>query len=301
MPLRRTPETGGICPTERTGGVDWFRYRVDELRSVRAAREAAEGIQAEDVQRASKRKPWKFNGYEGWATESLRYGLRGGKLLWETSGLTAHSTWTRMPLSGGTAMRVDLQTTLRLSQSRMGFGKLCLPLAATTPPYLLPRGLPVWVKSGAGGWWHGQVAHRTNPSHMRLYDKGGESRTAEPGKLWRLELEAKYGHAEALCREKGEEMRSPEWCANYAVSQWLSAGCYWPVPADAVAGLRVRAPDMPPSTAGALAIWLTRTVKPVIPRLLTVFTVAEVLSMLGLDDVALPRRGRHDDDGSLPS
>jgi len=42
------------------------------------------------------------------------------------------------------------------------------------------------------------------------------------------------------------------------------------------------------STAGTLAVWLSQTVKPTIPRLLTVFSVAEVLEMLGLSDVAVP-------------
>lgn len=297
--MRRPPKAGPVCLTERTAGVDWFRYRVNGLREVRAVRDAIEAIQDEDRAKGSKLGKFSLAGYTGPRTESIRYGLRGGKLLWETSGEQAPYTWTRVPLCGGSITRVDLQVTLRLSTSLPGFGMRFLPPEATTPPFRLANGTGVWWKQGAGGYWHGQVAARTADAHFRLYDKGGESGRDAYNRLWRLELEAKYSHAEALGCQAEQEMRNPEWCGRYVESLWRSQGLLWPIPRHAGEHVPLRMPERARPTAAKLGEWLIRSVRPVIPRLLTVYSVNEILQMLDLDTLAAPVGVARDPRGTL--
>jgi len=297
MPSRDGNTDDAICPLEMTGGVDWFRYRVDDFKGVRETRDAIEVIQDEDVGRSSKKKPWRFQGYQGWATDRLRWGTRGGKILWECSGPAAASTWTALPLSGGKATRVDLQLTLSLSKPLRTFGMQCMPPSMTSSPTPQPSRIRYGQSVDSSGLWCGTAARRTNATYLRLYDKGVEQRDAEPGRRWRLELEAKYEHAEELCNSHREKLSDPLFCAKYSVQSWRSLGCSWPISdSDDTYGAIVR-PKRPVPTAGSLAIWLTRTVRPVIPRLLTAFTVSEVLEMLGLETHAAPVRRYHENAG----
>lgn len=290
MPTERRPSVGPVRPIERTAGVDWFRFRVDGLGAARVALDAALTIQEEDQQRGSYRKPWSFQGYEGERTERIRWGVRHGKLIWETSGEWAPTTWTRMPLCDGVATRVDLQQTLRLSQSLPDYGMRFLPREATTLHQTRRSLRAIGISSDSRGLWCGSVGRRISPSFFRLYDKGVEKRCAPLGTLWRVELEAKYQHAEVLCRDHREILTSPSLCASYVESQWLSAGCSWRAPLTGNGGVDVKIPARPAPSCSALACWLQRTVAPVIPRLLAVYTVREVLAMLGMQDVAEPTR-----------
>lgn len=271
------------CPLERTAGIDWYRYITEDGEAVREALEMADAIHEEDRQRGSRFHPWSFQQYHGYASESLRWGRDGGKLLWETSGQRAPSTWTRMPSRGGKATRVDLQTTLLLSQPQVDLPKQLVPPEAMTPPYLLPRGVPVRLEQGARGLYCVRVARRSAPEHWRVYDKGREQKSHDAGHLWRLELELKKADAEALACQYREEMQTPEWVSSYCVQRWRSRGCLWPWSTGALLAAPLVRESDGPVPAERLAEWLKTTVAPTMPRLLTVYSRQELLKMLGLD------------------
>lgn len=275
-------------PLAWTAGVDWFRFIVDRPSDVPQARDRCDYIQWEDTQRASSYKPWRFQGYDGWATDSVRYGLRGGKLLWECSGVQAPSTMARMGECSGYSSRIDLQITLRLSTGQPQFGTSLLGCSPETIRHLRSSRTQTGLSVSSTGLWLGTVGRRTSPSYFRLYDKGVESKSAPPGEVWRLELEAKGVHAKGLgCKYRGELMQ-PTWCGRYLVRHWKSLGYSWPFEQFTDAPPESAVLPEPTSTPGKLAIWLTHSVRPTIPRLLTVFTVAEVLEMLNLSAVAAP-------------
>lgn len=210
--------------------------------------------------------------------------------MWETSGAAARSIMTRMPLSGGTVTRVDLQQTVLLSAARPQFGTHCLQLAETTPNPRLLSGRPVGLQSRSNGAWCGLVNDRDAPEYFRLYDKGTESKSHGRGLRWRLELEVKYSHADALWRRHREDLMDPQWLASYLKQRWLSQGCCWPIAVDVDDAAPVKPEPSSRPTLGALAVWMHRTVRPVVVRLLKVYTVNEVLQMLELDLVAQPIR-----------
>lgn len=282
MATRRRKPAEQQCPQEWTAGVEWFRYRVDGPGAVRDAWRAALDIQAEDIKAGSPVRQWSFKGYVGKATDRIRWGRRGSTLIWETSGAWADSTWRLMPLCGGRATRIDLHSTVLLSQPQPGYGMRCLPPEATTPPHRLPSGKPVGLQWGADGMWLGTVGRRTCPEYLRLYDKGVEQRLLGSGRMWRLELEVKYAQAEALCREEARSMLDPRWVASYVTSRWLSSGLLWPLRHDVQCLAAVRAAPKPESTSPALLAWMNRSVAPVVSRLLRTTPLDDILLSLGL-------------------
>lgn len=191
-----------------------------------------------------------------------------------------------MPECTGFALRIDLQVTLRLSTSLPSFGRSLLKFSPTMTP--LPsrsrtrRGVAVATDS----LWLGTVGRRTSPSYIRVYDKGVEAKCDEPGRLWRVEVESKGSHSRTLGCKHQSDLRRAEWCAQYCVQQLRSRGCCWPYGAFTNERCDVSIlPDERPN-ATRLAAWIVQTVAPTIPRLLTVYTVDEVLQMLNLSDVA---------------
>lgn len=282
-----------IRPLAWTAGVDWFRFIVDRLTDVPRAEDKAAEIQTEDRQRGSNIKRWKFQGYTGWATDRLRYGVRSGRLLWECSGVTAADTMVRMGSFSGHCSRIDLQTTWSLSTGQRALGTSLLGSKLATIHHRPSPRTPTGLTQSSTGLWLGTVGRRTSRSYFRLYDKGVESKSAEPGKVWRLELEAKRSHSRALVCKYSQELTQPTWCARYLVQRWKSLGCLWPYEqyTDAPPDPAVVPKETP--TAGRLALWLSTSVAPTIPRLLTVFTVAEVLEMLNLSAVAAPTGREH--------
>jgi hypothetical protein len=121
-----------------------------------------------------------------------------------------------------------------------------------------------------------------------VYDKGVESKLAPRGKLWRVELEAKGQHARKLWEDYGSSLNNPNFCARYVASSVKRSGSRWPFEELATSDVDIRLGKKEETTAGRLAVWLAQTVAPALPRLLTVFTVAELLEILKLSDVAAP-------------
>lgn len=280
-------------PEKWTAGVDWFRWKVDRMKDVREVRSRVRALQEKDVQNASSLKPWKFCGYEGFQTDSVRYGERGGLLLWEASGSRAPVTMATLEPSSGYALRIDLQLTLSLSRTQPSFGTSLLP-SSPTPTHTSRRARSlVGLTTQNQGLWLGTVGRRTSPNFLRIYDKGVESKTAEPGKVWRVELEAKYTHARQLCRDHLTSLNNPKFCASYVVSSLQRSGSSFPFAGLADSPIDIKLGRKDETTAGKLAIWLSQTVAPTLPRLLTVFTVAEVLEMLKLSAVAAPTGKGH--------
>lgn len=275
-------------PEKWTAGVDWYRFIVDKPGDIPLARDRADYLMWEDEKRASSVKPWKFQGFQGWASDRIRYGERGGKLLWECSGEQAADTMARMGSFTGYSSRIDLQTTWKLSTGQPQFGTSLLGCSQETirrRPYSQTQ---IGLSVSSTGLWLGTVGRRTSPSYWRLYDKGVESKQAPPGVLWRLELECKGRLARTLGCKFQKELQQPTLCGRFLVQRWKSSGFSWPFEQYTDAPLDTALLAAPPMTALRLARWLRSSVAPTIPRLLTVYTVAELLEMLKLSDVAAP-------------
>lgn len=275
-------------PEKWTAGVDWFRYRTADFRDTKPLLDAIRDVQQQDYERAGKLSRWRFQGYEGWQTETVRYGQRGGRVIWESSGGKAPSTLGLSALCDGCALRIDLQITLSLSTPQPTFGSSLLTSITRTsrPSNRTPTLLG--LHTATSGLWLGTVGRRTHRSYLRIYDKGVESRLAPKGKMWRVELEAKHSHAAELWLKNQHQLKDPAFCARYCVSCLKSSGCSWPFGDIGGDGEDLTLGRDTRTTPSRLASWLISSVAPTIPRLLTVFSVAEVLEMLNLSGVAAP-------------
>lgn len=290
MSPRQGSITHAYCPEKSTAAIDWFRYLVTAPRAVKQTLDAVRDLQTEDCNRGSALRPWYFQGWKGHATDSVRWGVRGLSLIWESSGDQTPFTVSRVPLSGGSAKRIDLQVTLDFSSAQPSFGRRCLKPSTRMQTHRRQSGPLVGQSSRTDGLWCGTVGRRTAPSYWRVYDKGVESRTAPPGHKWRLELETKFTLAEELCNKHQSSLGDPGFIARYCVSSWRAQGFCWPVSGfDGTCEL-VGAPRKPDPSWLRLMTWAMATIRPVTQKLLTVLSAAEILELYGLQDVATPTR-----------
>jgi len=277
-----------VCIEKWTGGVDWFRWMTSDFNETKPLLEAIAAIQERDRQRASNIRRWSFEGYRGWQTDTIRYGQRNGRVLWESSGSRAQSTLGLSALCSGYPSRIDLHLTAVLSQSQPSFGTSLLGSTSRTCRSRYNRSIRVGVSTATNGLWLGTVGTRTSPSYIRVYDKGVEAKCAPLGVLWRIELEAKYQHARKLWSKNAQDLTNPSWCANYSVQSLTQRGFPWPAGPLSDERLDVSAGPRPQSTPTKMAAWLVLSVRPAIQRMRSVFSVGELIEMLGLSDVAAP-------------
>lgn len=275
-------------PISWTAGLDWFRWVSNDTSNNDELLETIHVVQSSDTRNGSKVRPWRFQGFDGWQTDRIRYGVRAGRVLWESSGEAAASIAGLTPSSGGYCSRIDLQTTFRLSHSQPTWGT-CLTGSWTT---ILKKSASTRTRHGlslgTNGLWLGTVGSRTSRSYIRVYDKGVESKMAPAGIMWRLELEAKHEHARELWTKHRQTLNDPAFCGQYCAQSLTELGCSWPFGKLSNSRVDLALGRKESTSVGTLAVWLSRSVAPTIPRLLTVFSVAEVLEMLKLTDVAAP-------------
>lgn len=287
-PRGRNPNSEvGIESVE--SGVDWITHIAERKSDVEYVTALAEEVGREDAAAGSKQRSFSFMGYRGWHHARVRLGHSYGKALVQSSGSAAEYIATRLRSSSGRTTRLDVQATIRLSRPHSSFASRSISwsLASRSPKSesRIRRGF----SSDSSGLAIGTVGPRTAPRYLRVYDKGVQSGTADPGVLWRLELEAKYGLAEALWQEfKTTEDPAP-WCYGSLEAQWKSSDSPWLLPKSSDQRSALRAPKREPAPAVVLAGWLRTTVAPTLPRVLAVYSVGELLEVLGLSDLAMPR------------
>lgn len=279
---------GVVSLKKWTGGVDYFRWVTTEFNDTDALQRAIWRIQDRDRARASNTRRWSFQGYRGWQTDSLRWGIRNGRVLWESSGTRAADMMGLSEECAGYASRIDTHCTVALSEPQPSFGTCLLGSTSPTSPSHRRSRTRIGLATATNGLWLGTVGRRTGPSYLRVYDKGVEARCAPPGLLWRIELEAKQQHARKLWEDNSRRLNEPEFCASYSLQSLTSRGFSWPYGALVKESLDTSAGPRPQSTPTKLAAWLVLSVRPAISRLRTVFTAGELLEMLGLSDVAAP-------------
>lgn len=277
-----------VTVLEREAGVDWVRVVFADAIEKHAAFAVTERAWERDKDEGHKVKPWRFQGYRGWMTPTARAGSMEGRLLVESSGKAASTFWTRLASCGGRATRLDVQATVLLSQSVPAFGMRFLKHAATTRSRPQRKRPKRGYQRDTDGLWHGTVGRRTAPRYIRVYDKGVESKTYALGRLWRVEVEAKLGLAEAMWKTIKVAKEPATFCYGQCRAQLLSAGCSWPSIVHTSTDAPIRAPRKPESQAPALLAWLKATVAPTLPRVLAEFSDAEVIAALGMGDVWCP-------------
>ena len=284
----RSP-AGSFRPESVSAGVDWVTYIADGREGADALVSALQPIARDLLRAGEKRRPFRFMRWQGESLGALRLGVHRDTAVAQLSGKLCDDTWTRLASLSGRATRVDLQTTLLLSESLTGFARSLLKPSERTRQLRPEDRVPTSYSSSTRGLRIGTVGRRTGRRYLRVYDKGVESGTHPPGKLWRVELEAKRDLAPKLWNTLRTATDVPQLCYGSCAHAWKDSGLRWPLPRPGRESA-IPSPDpRKPSPAHTLAAWLRTSVAPTIPRVLTAYTVAEVLEMLGLENAATPR------------
>lgn len=281
------PEDNGIVSVR--AGVDWVTVIADGREKTDALVAAVVPLGRLERAAGAPVKPFRFMGYEGQQCGAVRLGFKGADAVAQLSGELCNDSWTSLVSCGGRTTRLDLQTTVRLSASLPEFGRRLLKASTTSTrrrPQYRPR---IAYSSDTSGLAIGTVGRRTNAAYARVYDKGIEQKSAPLGTLWRVELEAKQHLAGSLWQMIQTAEDVPAWCYGICESQWKSWGLRWRLPASSDLPAIPRAPGKRVAPAHTLAAWLRSSVSPTLPRVLTMYTVAELLEMLGIDHLARPR------------
>lgn len=265
-------------------GIDWLTYIADTpSEAARLCRIAVE-LRDETVDPAAKKRPFNLGGYSGWQQGSVRLGLRGHSALLQMSGTTADGHATRLASLSGRPTRLDVQTTWLLPTAQPSWWKRPLELSAqrrSLPPSRRPL---IGSRTDTRGLRLGTVGDRTEARYLRVYDKGVETDTYPPGRLWRMELEAKGTLAPRLWDSLNEAQDRSQWCYHTLCAQWRLSGLRWPLPESTPPGYGITAPRKPLADSDALALWMVQSVRPAVARLLTTHSKAEIRRLLSLDD-----------------
>lgn len=282
----------GIARIE--AGIDWVTLIADTRREADELATVLDELARLEAAAGAPIKPFRFMGYEGQMCGGARLGFKGQSAVAQLSGELCNASWSRLPSTSGRVTRLDVQTTVELSKSRTEFARSSLRTSPEGRRRFQQSPPRIAYSSDTSGLAIGTVGSRTSYRYARVYDKGVEKRTAPPGKLWRIELETKQHLAPELWRTLRQTEDVPAWCLSTCESHWKSWGLRWPLPASSDLPAPTTAPRREPAPAHTLAAWLGSSVAPVIPRVLTMYTVAELLEILGISHLAAPVTGGTD-------
>jgi len=289
MPGRKAELLAQIGSGTLETGIDWITFIAEERRGKEQVEEIAEEQRALDLANGSKERTFTFQGHKGWHTASVRVGYGPLGCILQSSGTVAGSIATRLASCIGRTTRLDVQATLTLSQPALGFARYAtslLPATRKCPTRNRPR---IGHSSASDGLSIGTVGKRTKPRYLRVYDKGVEARLAPPGRMWRLELEAKGDLSTQLWDSFRSTPNAPTWCYESLSTQWKGSGCFWPLPPLHGPLVPLAARERGVAPAVSLMAWYRTSVAPTIPRSMKMYEVTEILDALGLGDVAVAR------------
>lgn len=171
-------------------GVDWLTCTQIRGARVNALLRAAKNIVADEAQQGCERTSWRGQGYHGERAGGASWGIRADTYLCTLSSGTANEHWAEISKWATNCSRLDLQATFHLTAPaphffdklenhllRTNFGKGQRPEITR-------------LRSSKGGNTV-YIGKRTSDQLYRWYDKGVESKSAEPNRIIRFEAEFK--------------------------------------------------------------------------------------------------------------
>lgn len=263
-----------------SSGVDWITASAPRAREFEPLYEQGRELVIAERDIGNDVSVWKWQGYHGVKCGGASVGRRRDGVIIQLRSDTAREHWREIIPHAANVSRIDLQLTARLDEAH---AELIRAQYARLRRAKNLRGRPVEAtlidsRSRGSSLYLGR---RSSDRFARMYDKGGEERSAEPGKLIRWELELKKKTALQMASELARA-ESVDAVAAATVSEHFRSRRVQCIELT-LQGLATPRPPATTSNATKMA-YLRAVVAPMLVKLLKSYTLAEVMASLGLDD-----------------
>lgn len=248
-------------------GIDWVSWVEAADDTPATAAFLGQELMDEAAADGGKVTAFSFEGYRGWQCAGAAFGSRADSVYLRLSGSQAGSKWTRLRSSLGHPTRLDVQCSFWLTEPRTRFGSQFLRQSEASSRPSPRKQSKRTITRASDGAYCGAVGSRISRRYIRVYDKGVEQRSHEPGVWWRYEVEAKRDLAPGLWSELTSAENPTEWCVGCCARSSFSAGLRWPSwLSKSQLPLPPESPRVPADVASSLK-WLREQVRPTINRL----------------------------------
>ncbi len=285
-------------------GTDYFRLTCDDSRSAERLALECVALASSFKQKGDRQRPWRYvGGYEdGWSCGPIAYAEGRNSVLVQASGVASDPLFRACKdkkLIGVKPTRFDAQATIALGADDPAYARRMAELADAYRQSGAREGYPfkVHVRDGFGDGDTLEIGTRGSEVYLRLYDKHREgfkkthSKQVQPGQFapgsWRFEAELKGSAAtELYCRlwnVPGASEGHSEAVLSEVRGLFLDHGLDLPVGDTAsrpIRELRYR------SDIDRTRAWLRSAVRPSLAALIADGYLGELLSDLGLGELA---------------
>jgi hypothetical protein len=266
--------------TPLTAGVDWFSASINDPESRRGGRMLWATIRDRLEREGRKTQPTQWKGYDLDVNGSFRYGTRQVDDYVEIRGEAANQWWLYFyPLASHVA-RIDVQTTWKPDKPLPGLARKTA-LATWGIKDRGPSPPQIRMCETFGGGQTMYLGAAKSDRIGRIYDKGLELGTLDPGVLWRYEVQYRNDPAGTVAKHAANASRRGALLASLVATHYKQRyiAVPWQAGLDDVPIVVHRAA----STDETIKQWLRSTVAPVCRRLSAAIGPTEVLGLIGLN------------------
>jgi hypothetical protein len=279
-------------PARISRGIDWLTL-ISLPGSDEELIDYARGVRdSENLRDLYDEKKWKWLGYKGWSVGPLRYGLgKEGSAVVQFSSDLASTVDVVGLLAFARPTRVDVQYTFFLEKPYPDLARVVYESMVVENDNLARAVHYTHISSNTGQTLY--VNRRTAPVFLRLYDKSADSETDSLGQIWRLEVEYKSKAAPIALEEIAASQDQKLTCGALAIGEFRKRGIEF-VNLGQAESFTVEVGKRKSTNETRLA-WLSRSVRPVIAKLVENDLELEALVALGfgwLVDYHFGRYGR---------
>lgn len=272
-----------------SAGVDWITASAPRAREFEPLYARAQELVIAEADAGNDVSVWKWQGYQGIKAGGASVGRRRDGVICQLRSETAREHWQSIMPHAANVSRVDLQLTARLEEAHT---ELIRSQYARLRRAKRLRGRPLdatLIDSQTRGSSL-YLGRRISDKFARMYDKGSEEHSSEPGTLIRWEVE--YKKKTALQIALGlNQSESVDHLAASTVSEHFRSRRIQ------CAGLASQGLEIPraPTTSNneTRMAYLRSAIAPMLDNLLKRYTLAQILEALCLDDESI--KNRYDD------
>lgn len=206
-----------------SSGVDWLTVSHADAKPGEPFDEIATALLRGSCLEGEQIRLGTWLGYAGLRTSSAFYGWQSSKAVCWLSGPHNAALTADLIKASSNVSRIDLQLTVEHTPAdpRLGAINFRRASAYTGRPGMKP------VISEIHDTRHAYtmaVGRRISNQYGRHYDKGVESKSAEPGRRWRFEVEYKRDMAEKIAAQIALSDKVEADCARSVYRWWASRG-----------------------------------------------------------------------------